>query len=355
MSNNGQIQDAIRLLPEWAPGADRAYVNELSRYESEQRYPDLFNYERKGDNWKHYRLRNDGEHTSITALYEAHELTEQEIFGLRQYTLSQYLLTGYFDPTIARQHNLDAEPGDDYVSNGDLVVVSGTPDGQILNMAKVRFGSHRPDLGVAIGDYANRQTLLGPEMLFGNDVYSCCPEIQSVDAGRTADMERYVARRSINAFDAANSALEIGLALMNVIDAYKNRINMVTGDLEKDVAGRHFADVYALPIVFIEGFHPNVANLPAPYNQLLIPRYTAEKRGKPTEVMPFALKLNEVTEVSKLRAKLIDQTIHFEGYGKARRLVMELINNRRGKNGSDNLHMPSALFNMQRGLENVSV
>lgn len=259
------------------------FITSIQERESQLRFPELFIQGRDGQ--VYYKRRNN---LTVVA-YHTPTVSSGILAPEEQSGIASYLFTQYSDPTVGRgqpffdhevafDNSMSSEPLDSFFHDGDIHVVVGNEEGQIVGYIGVKGAD---DTGVTYGDYANRSNLSYVETVYGKP-YTAYPTITNLPAESIREMRRFVTRQTIGGFQQAIISLELCLALFGMVDDFADQISVITGDFEPEVTMKNLVDVMGLPLITVPNRTPDLSMLPAPYNQLLVPRY----EGK--IVMPFA-------------------------------------------------------------------
>lgn len=307
------------------------YANSIIEAEEKNRVPSLFLKDKPGVIY--YENRNGIITTIIHTPNDPSEcLSEIEQKAIREFLFAQYInhdigvTSSYYDPAIALENNLHAEPTS-FFGKGDIHTIVGSEDGQILGYLGVK-GSF-PE-----GDRLDSESVISKSHVLrvfsdsekGNP-YQEIPEYNDIDASRIREMRKFVVRqRLLTGGLGIKSALvstELVLGLVSIADQFKQTVEIIIGDTDPSIIGKNFR-AFNIPVEFMNGFEAHPENLSEPYNNLWKVRYAGR------HVLPFVIRIKDVNGMAHKVTDVINSLLS----KKPREAISVLLRNLNNDNNS---------------------
>jgi cyclic nucleotide-binding protein len=245
-----------------------------------------------------YHLPN--RHGVSVVLFRSHDLSEEQVIRLLKYRLAQYLSTGFVDPEMVYETQMEHEPLANVRPN-DIHVVAGCPEtGEILCYSAFRTLPETPTGATLRG---RDRPLFPAEKNHGWGVFNRLKLLPDLPIHRIYEMGRFVKNQRRHQLDelSARATVEGGAAVVRaLLGPLRAEVDAIIGDLEENVVKQNL-DFFQIPSVIIHGTVPYEAE-----QDYLFARY------QNTVVYPFAF-LTADLSAARERLEAVEQAIALPG------------------------------------------
>jgi hypothetical protein len=273
------------------------FVDAIIREVAELRLPDL---QAVSDTDVLYR-QPERHGVSVVALRTT-SLRESQLIGLLKYRMAQYLLTGFFDPSLVYRRRLTHEPLAEVAADDVHVVATSAQTGEVLCYAVLRSVQ-----GASPGTTLRsaERPLLPLERAHGRGIFNRLCLLPDLPLAKVREIGRFVKNQQRGGFDELHirSPIEVGLALFRTVTGpLRSEVQAVVGSFQEAVAKRNL-DYFHIPLVVIRGTVPC-----AEEHSVLGPRY------RDCATYPFAVLVADLDDGCGERLAAIEEALSRQGH-----------------------------------------